>query len=345
MHPIIDKIVHRAAKQAPRRGVEQVLGDFRSFVNTLEALPEASRLQASKNMLFALAKLILDDGKFRTELFNEGEKFGVHLMPTHFYSPVPVASQVPDSVFELDLLNSPALPLNIEKQRERFKDFGKYSSELSKISFEPRTDAYSWENSAFGSIDATVYHGMIRSVRPARIIEIGSGYSTMIATEAAKLNGSTRVTSVEPYPMASLTANSSIDLIEKFIQDVDLSVFDELVANDVLFVDSTHVSRVGSDVNHIFARILPRLKPGVYVHFHDIFLPFEYPKYWIKDSHLFWNEQYMLQNFLAFNSEFETVATNFYWLKTDPQFLLECFPVFSERNLAGAGSFWIRRRN
>jgi hypothetical protein len=114
--------------------------------------------------------------------------------------------------------------------------------------------------------------------------------------------------------------------------------------NDILFVDSSHVCKFGSDVNHMILRVLPRLQPGVVVHFHDIFLPFEFPKHWVKQYKLFWNEQYLFHAFLLFNNRFETLLGNYLIQKTRYEEARRLFPCQPEGTPFGGGSFWIRSK-
>ena len=122
-----------------------------------------------------------------------------------------------------------------------------------------------------------------------------------------------------------------------------METFTSLRENDILFIDSSHVCKIGSDVQFEFLEILPRLAPGVVVHVHDIFLPFEYPKTWVKDWHRFWNEQYLLQAFLCGNREFEVLWAGAWMQHRHPDLVEKSFPSFSA-NRNQMASFWIRRR-
>src|SRR5262249_30901378 len=150
---------------------------------------------------------------------------------------------------------------------------------------------YYFRNEWFGYADALVLYGMIRYLRPRRVIEVGSGFSSAVMLDTNDLfcGGRVALTFVEPYPdrLFSLLRGSDRDkhtVIARPVQDVDLSLFQALSDNDILFVDSSHVSKVGSDVNHLIFQILPALADNVVVHFHDIFYPFEYPKDWVYEG-------------------------------------------------------------
>jgi hypothetical protein len=130
-------------------------------------------------------------------------------------------------------------------------------------------------------------------------------------------------------------------LIEKKVQDIDLNFFSQLRAGDMLFIDSSHTVKIGGDVNYLFLEVLPRLKPGVIVHVHDIFLPFDYRRDWVLDELRFWTEQYLLQAFLVFNAEFEVLMANSYLNQYHQEDLKAAFPNLSSW---GGSSFWMRRK-
>lgn len=158
------------------------------------------------------------------------------------------------------------------------------------------------ENRMFGRIDATVLHGMLTVNRPSRILEVGSGYSTAVMLDAADRDGTTTdITCVEPYPdrlNSLLHPGDTVTLVQSPVQDVPLDTFTDLGAGDLLFIDSTHVAKSGSDVLYLYLEVLPRLRPGVLVHAHDIFWPFSYPQEWL-DEGRDWTEAYLLRALLS----------------------------------------------
>jgi hypothetical protein len=148
---------------------------------------------------------------------------------------------------------------------------------------------------------------------------------------------------IEPYENPWLEELGIDEVIRERVEDVNLEIFDELKQNDILFIDSSHVLRTGGDVFTEYLHIIPKLNPGVLVHIHDIFLPYEYPRKWIVNKRQFWTEQYLLQAFLAFNSEFEVLLSINYLAKQYPNELSSACPFFG-RLKGGHGSFWIRRK-
>ena len=173
-------------------------------------------------------------------------------------------------------------------------------------------DRYHEGNSQFGHADARVLFCMLRLLTPKRIVEVGAGYSTLLIADVNDrfLGGTASITCVEPYPrpfLHRLERSQRIRLLQQRAQDVDAGVFDQLGRGDLLFIDSSHVSKTGSDVNRLFLDVLPRLKPGVVIHVHDIFFPDDYPKSWVLDEGFSWNEQYLLQALLTGNARFRTL--------------------------------------
>jgi hypothetical protein len=137
---------------------------------------------------------------------------------------------------------------------------------------------------------------------------------------------------------------NGLSVLPKKVQEIPLSTFAKLERNDVLFIDSSHVLTIGSDVRYEYLDILPRVKPGVLVHCHDIFLPAEYPKEWVLDDHRFWNEQYLLQAFLTFNNEFEVLWAGSYMHLKHPDLLAAAIPSYRQEKCYPK-SFWIRRKD
>ncbi len=185
---------------------------------------------------------------------------------------------------------------------------------------------------------------MVRHFRPRLVIEVGSGFSSLVLRDAAAKNNSSPLICIEPFPRDFLREGfpGLRSLIEKKVQDIDLEFFFQLESGDILFIDSSHTVKIGGDVNYLFLEVLPRLKPGVIVHVHDIFLPFDYRRDWVLDELRFWTEQYLLQAFLSFNSEFEVLMANSYLNHCHKEDLKATFPSLSSW---GGGSFWMRRKS
>ena len=206
-------------------------------------------------------------------------------------------------------------------------------------------DRYYYMNGMFPVLDAEFLFGFLCHVQPKRVIEVGSGFSSLVMADVNRrvLGNSIDVTCIEPYPRDFLIAgvDGITRLVTSRLQDVDLAIFDALDSGDELFIDSSHVSKTGSDVNLLFFEILPRLKRGVFVHLHDIFLPDEYPKPWVLDEQRSWCEQYLLHAFLMFNKQWRVMWMAHYMITRYPQAVSAVFPRCPA--LGAGGSFWMRR--
>jgi predicted O-methyltransferase YrrM len=194
-------------------------------------------------------------------------------------------------------------------------------------------EPYHYHNGYFETVDAEIAYCMIRHCKPKRVVEIGTGYSTRVIAaaleknlECDKIGG--RLISVDPNP-ERFSRDGWKHLVEQVpvaVQDLDLEFFDTLENSDVLFIDSSHVVAVGSDVVREYLQILPRLRPGVLVHIHDIFLPSDYPRDVVTENLVFWSEQYLLHAFLSFNSAFKILWASSAMQIHCPWMLEECFP-------------------
>jgi len=269
--------------------------------------------------------------------------------PGHFYSPIPDLAEVERKsglLFATDPRDLPGIDIREAQQLELLEQCVDFYREQPFTAGRTEANRYFFENPAYSYSDAIFYYLMLRRYRPRRLIEVGSGYSTCIALDTRErfLNGSPEITCIEPYPelVRSLMRPSDaqrVTIRAEALQEAPLSLFESLGENDVLFIDSTHVSRIGSDVNRLFFEILPRLRPGVLIHVHDVFYPFEYPRHWIMEGRA-WNEIYVLRAFLEFNDRFEIVLFNTYLTQNQRPFIQERFPLCLANE---GGSLWFRR--
>ena len=278
------------------------------------------------------------------EFFRLWESSGIHITPVHFYQPIPDTRALPNTLWQA-ASDLPAVDMNDSLQLDfichRFPQFrGEYEN-IPVTAQEP--GQFSLTNGRFDGTDALVTYCMIRHHKPRTIIEVGSGYSSLISGQAAAKNGAPALVCLDPFPLDFLARG--FPGLRTFIQEkaerMDLDFFSQLQSGDILFLDSSHTVKIGSDVNYLFLEVLPRLNPGVIVHVHDIFFPFEYPRDWAMDECRFWTEQYILQAFLAFNSEFEVLLCNSFLAHYHLEKLKATFPTSPSW---GGGSFWMRRR-
>jgi predicted O-methyltransferase YrrM len=276
----------------------------------------------------------------RQELFRNWQRHGFHVTPVHFYQPIPDTQALPDNLWsqptELVGIN-----MNDRVQLDLLQNhFTKLREEYRNFPAEPPPG----QQRPFRGIDALVAYCMVRHFQPRLIIEVGSGFSSVLLGQAAARNKSSALICIDPFPSELLRENSiSVlrSLVETKVQELDVEFFSQLDSGDILFIDSSHTVRIGGDVNYLFLEVLPRLKPGVIVHVHDIFLPFEYRRDWVLDEFRFWTEQYLLQAFLMFNSEFEVLMANSYLNHYHRADFKAAFPGLPSWK---GGSFWMRRK-
>jgi Methyltransferase domain len=254
---------------------------------------------------------------------------GITVIPNHFYWPVPDLRELETR----DWMSNPSpagLDLNLDKQLEWARRVvPRYQAEWAFPDYATSPTEYHYNNGFFEAVDAEVAYAMVRHFRPSRIIEVGGGSSTRLLSAALQANRADgqiqgELFTIEPFPNRSLEGITN--LIAARVQDVDLDLFLSLGEGDILFLDSSHVVSVGSDVVREYLEILPRLQPGVLIHVHDIFLPSDYPRDAVLSKLCFWSEQYLLQAFLAFNPEFEVLWGSSAMQQFHPDVLLEAFP-------------------
>ena len=303
--------------------------------------------QEIENHIKNISKFVHSGESNRIKIFELAEKNNIHITPVHFYQPIPDTSKLNADMFDKPLHFS-GINFRLDEQLKLVELFSKFSGELKNIPKKPTNNKkqFYFENEFFGELDAIIYYSMIREFKPNLIMEVGSGFSTMIASQAASINNNTKIISIEPYPNDIL--KSGLPNLEKinqnFIQSIPLDEFKKLQKNDILFIDSTHIAKIGSDVNYLLLHVIPELNPGVLIHIHDFFFPYEYHKDWILKRKLFWNEMYMVWAFLIGNSDYEVLISNYNLIKNHFSKLQKSFPFMSV-STGGAGSLWMRKKN
>ena len=280
------------------------------------------------------------------------ERLGLHVRPVHYYEPIPDTRQLgPDTWTRLSEMVG--VDLRPDEQLALLHDLaGRFRSEYDALPRQATGQSvdYHIDNGSFESVDGEMLYSMVRHLRPGRMIEIGSGFSTLLAAKALLKNEAEGAppcdyVACDPYAGDTIRrgAPGLTRLIASPVQEVPTEAFETLGENDILFIDSTHVLRIGSDVQYEFLEVLPRLRPGVYVHIHDIFMPAEYPEAWVRREHRFWTEQYLLQAFLCYNGAFEVIWAGSYMHLKHPDELAAAFASYGPGR--HPGSFWIRRRD
>jgi hypothetical protein len=271
--------------------------------------------------------------------------------PGHFYSPIVDPEVVRGQAARLWPEIAPAMAgidMNdaahreiLEVQFPRFIAGYDYPERLPEGAPE---DRYYDRNSQFGWLDSRALLVLLRAWRPRRIVEVGSGYSSLLMADVNRrwLAGECAITCIEPYPRPFLAQLPGIELVATFVQDVPLSRFAALQAGDILFIDSSHVAKTGSDVNWLFFEVLPQLASGVRIHLHDIHLPHEYPREWVVDENRSWNEQYLLRALLMHSTAFRVLFGCRYAYARWPELVAKAIAL-PDGSAFGGGSFWIER--
>jgi len=342
----VPALLRRLARRLP------VLRDVHRHIVSLEAdgrtLREQLRLLQGERA--GLASELEAARRERDELRAETDRLRgdapAWMPPGHYYSPIPSRDDV-RRVKDLPP-PEPSLPAIDLRRDAQVALLEALAPLLADVDFpRERSDGfrYWYENPAFSYGDAIALHLLLRHLRPARMIEVGSGFTTAVTLDTVErhFDGPLELLCLEPDASTLrrlVRPSDRLELVESTLQAVPLEIFDRLEANDVLFVDSTHVSKAGSDVNRIFFDILPRLRSGVVVHLHDVFHPFEYPPRWLEEGRA-WNEAYLLRAFLEYNREFEVLLFNEYLGRFHRAWFERNMPLWLEDT---GGSFWMRKR-
>jgi predicted O-methyltransferase YrrM len=291
-----------------------------------------------------IARLEAENSRLKADLVEWG-KFSP---PGHFYSPLPSAAEV-EVAFARGSFGPPfaGMDLNEQSQFALLEQFAQYYPDQPFPEEPVAGKRFYLRNPSYGHFDAIMLYCMLRHLNPARIIEVGSGYSSaaMLDLNDQVMGGRMALTFIDPdmsrlRPLLYPGDETRVTLIESCVQDVPLEAFTKLQAGDVLFIDSSHVSKIGSDVNRLFFDILPVLQEGVLVHIHDIAGNLEYPRDWLLEGRA-WNEQYLLRAFLMYNCTFEVALFPSWLADQRHDFLRSRMPLCAQ---GGGGQMWLRRK-
>jgi predicted O-methyltransferase YrrM len=268
--------------------------------------------------------------------------------PGHFYSPLPSRAEIAEVWARPGAFGPPfpAIDLNDAAQHARLERFAGWYAEQPFPAKATEGRRFYWDNPSFGVFDAIMLYGMLREARPRRIIEVGSGFSSaaMLDINERVLGGAVNFTFIDPdmarlKPLLRAEDAGRVTLIEKIVQEVPLEVFATLGENDVLFIDSSHVSKIGSDVNRLFFDVLPTLAPGVLIHIHDVAGNLDYPREWLEEGRA-WNEQYLLRAFLMNNTAYRIELFTGWLFNGRHAWLKERMPLCAR---GGGGQMWLRK--
>lgn len=269
--------------------------------------------------------------------------------PGHFYSPIPDLDFIlkrRKHLFLEEKFSCPGIELNLQRQLELVRSLATYYDQIPFPETNEVGSRYYLKNPYFGHGSSIILYSLMRHFSPQTILEVGSGFSSaaMLDVNDKFFEGKIRFTFVEPYPerLVSLLTESdktSHRICVDAAQDIPQNIYTQLNANDILFIDSSHVAKAGSDVVFLLTEILPLLSDGVIIHIHDIYWPFEYPEEWILSGRA-WNEAYMIKAFLQFNTSFEILLFNSYLTQHHQDFMSQHMPLFIPD---GGSSLWIRK--
>ena len=276
-------------------------------------------------------------------------------LPVNFHSPVPDLADLDQRGVWNRVSSLHGMDFRAHAQCELLQELGKTFGQECNWPLTVTANPYQFftENPSFSYGCAAALHSIVRKCKPRRVIEVGSGNSSLVTAGALTRNAEEGSVAeyriIDPYPRDIIRKGLPrlTGLIERRVETVDPEVFLGLEENDILFVDSGHTVRIGSDVNFIILDILPRLAPGVIIHFHDISLPYEYAKVYATNPafRMFWTEAYLLQAFLSCNSKFEILLSMEYLMKDHKELFCSAFPFYDPKvHKAISGSFWIRRK-
>jgi predicted O-methyltransferase YrrM len=274
------------------------------------------------------------------------QDFGLNLIPANFYSNIPSISETLDS-FEYSqvfpYLDSKFFDQNL--LREEISSLQLFGNTWAPDEFgDPETcTSYFARNGQFENTDAIAYYAFLKKLKPKTVVEIGSGFSSLIALQALRENGFGQLICIDPFPrpfIKQLAESGNLDLLQKRVQDVTISTIDALLEDgDFLFIDSTHTVKTGSDCLHIYLRLIPQITSNIIVHAHDIFLPDGMPQRWIIDLQIYWTEQYLLLALLIDNPRTTVLFPTHYNTLANSDLLAKCLPASPTGVLRG-GSFW-----
>ncbi len=268
--------------------------------------------------------------------------------PGHYHSPITSSDEIvagSERIFGRDPLDVPGVDLRIDEQLALLDELSRYAGDIPLVHDHNSGLRYRFDN-AYSYSDGIFLNAMLRHLGPGRVVEVGSGFSSALILDTNERFFDFKIECTFIDPNCDLMRSrlkpgdlERIHIVERQVQDAGVDTFAALAGNDVLFIDSSHVSKTGSDVNHIVFEILPMLQSGVFVHFHDVFPGFEYPLDFVMDGRS-WNEDYLLRAFLQYNDRFRIVLHNALLYTIRREKLLELFPP---AELNPGGSLWIQK--
>ena len=302
-----------------RDEADEIVGRLYRYMLQREPGPEEQEFWGNI-VLRGMPLIKLLDAFGQSEEFKQRHSVIPYFAPGHYYSPIVNPDDDVRRYMLAQLERVGPVPKEIAFSPAAMQAFFAHEADfMAAASFPsqkgPRHRYYA-ENGGFPLGDALVLRAMIKHANPHRIIEVGSGFSTACMLDTLdELGRGVSMTCIDPYPdrlKSLLRPGDQVEIIESAVQDVPVDRFTELQSGDILFIDSTHVVKSGSDVHYELFEILPNIAPGVFVHFHDVMYPFEYPLEWVFAQNYSWNEAYVLRAFLMYNKQFSVFYSSSY---------------------------------
>ncbi len=297
---------------------------------------------------------------FSRHTFEFFQGLRINITKNYHYSPIPDIRYLKSREIWKQETQLPGIQIQAEKQLQQMEHIISHYRHECNFPLNPTSVPYEYymRNDTYGWICAIVYHSLIRYHKPRKIIEIGAGRSTYLAARAICINQADgapcELIAIDPFPNPVLQKGfpGLTRVLKKKVEDLNVEFFSDLEEGDILFINSTHTVRIGGDVTYLFLEVLPRLKPGVLAHIHDVYWPRHYPFEWIVQRQHFWAEQYLLQAFLAFNDNFEILWSGNYLTEKHSDRLRSIFSfptgqseegTFRNKLHYSSNSFWMRR--
>jgi hypothetical protein len=307
--------VLRRLRRAPI--IRSLWDEFERVLTERDALlaeREAARSNAAGmdfDRFLADCRKVLDAGP---EMRRRTEDSGFMLLPADFNSPAPLLRELDHSFEGAAALYDKIFDAAVI--RASLQAMAPFAPEFDppQTGDEQTATEFFWGNTHFGFTDALAYYAMLRQRRPARIVEIGSGSSTLVADAAFRQNGVGEIVCIDPYIRPSIARLDAVaQAIKLPVQEMPLARMQEMIATaDMLFIDSTHTVKIGSDCLYLYLVLLPAIGKPLLVHSHDVFLPFGMPVHWARERQHYWNEQYLLYAWLLHNSSARVVFGSAY---------------------------------
>jgi hypothetical protein len=303
-------------------------------------IPESERLCYDEAELGELAELLRKLVWAPSQMRKRLQALGVHVAPCNFYSPIPTVAEI-EATFHAP--SPPSYDAIFDRAAvTAFLDEAlfPYSHE-----FDPPVaggDGYNWSSRSFSFSDAMAYYCFVRHAKPRTIIEIGAGASTLIAGAACRKNGVGRIVCIDPNPPDFVTRITGVsEIVAQPVQTLAPEYFNERLSDgDIVFIDSTHTVKHGSDCLHLYLSILPRLRHTVLVHVHDVYLPVTAPEQHLRDWQIYWTEQYLVMAYLLENRRAAVLYGSSYHLERNTE-RLRAF--MHGRYEPGGASLWFRQ--